>query len=944
MPGYSLGRAEGEIRLTYNGHAADQAKADLGAVEKNSGGSSRALRTLSTLALGAGAAVAGGLALAVNSAASFEQRMSAIKAVSGATGDEMSKVSAKALQLGKDTIFSAGEAATAIEELVKAGISLPDVLNGAADATVALAAAGSIDLPQAASIAANAMNAFALKAADMPKVADAIAGAANASAIDVQQFGLSLQQVGAVAHLTGLSFFDTSVAIAELGNAGIKGSDAGTSLKTMLQNLIPVTDKQIALSKKLGLITADGSNAFFDQHGKVKSLAEIQGVLAKATTGMSKEAKLAAFSLLFGSDSIRAAAVLSEQGTAGFTKMSEAMNKVKAADVAKTRMDNLRGSLEQFKGSVETAGIALGTALLPTIRMIVDGVTGLVNRFLTLPAGVQKIIGIIAVAAAGMLLLAGGIAKVAVIAQVLAPLFSVLLGPVGLVIGVIILLIAGILLLYKHSATFRNFVTQAWAVIQKSVSSAITAILPFLHMIIDNIRNGLTAAMETGRQAFEKIQKAIADNRPQLEQLLGALILVAKFIGGVVIVSIMAVVYAFSKALGPAISIVINVISFLIVAFITAIGWVLRVRQAIIDFWNASVSRFQTGVAAVVGFFTSLWTSIVAITTAIKNTIISWAATLLNAILAPFRAMAAFLMPLWLAIYGLIAAVIGLIVAIVRYGLSAVQVAVVTVFGAVRAFIGAVWTGIQIIIAAVWARIGGTVMAGVNLVRNVVTTVFNAVRGVVLAIWNAVASYVSAAVSRVLGYVHALASIAATVGGYFRGMYSAAASAVGSLISTVASIPGKVLGAVGGLGSILYNAGRSIIQGLINGITSMIGAVTSKLSALTKLIPLHKGPRRVDLKLLEDNGNAIMAGLINGIEQQVPDLIRTLQSVKPVISSSVTATALVPLPRSATTAASTTPQTAAGNTNNFNLNAHTDADAQELMREFAWASRSTAMG
>ena len=176
-----------------------------------------------------GAVAAGGFGLAVNAAAGFEQRLSGIKAVSGATEAQMAAISDKALQLGADTKFSASEAAQAIEELVKAGISVDDALNGAADATVNLAAAGEIELPRAAEIAANAMSVFNLQASEMPHVADLIAGAANASAIDVEQFAQSLQQSGAAANLAGLSFDDLSVGIAAMGNAGIKGSDAGVA-------------------------------------------------------------------------------------------------------------------------------------------------------------------------------------------------------------------------------------------------------------------------------------------------------------------------------------------------------------------------------------------------------------------------------------------------------------------------------------------------------------------------------------------------------------------------------------------------------------------------------------------------------------------------------------------------------------------------------------------
>gem|GEM_PF-6906881 len=372
-----------------------------------------------------GAVAAGGFGLAINTAANFEQRLSAIQAVSGATSDEMAQVSKTALRLGADTKFSAGEAANAIEELVKAGISVQDALNGAADATTALAAAGEIDLPRAAEISANAMNVFNLAAADMPHVADLIAGAANASAIDVEQFAQSLQASGAAANLAGFKFDDLSQAIALMGNAGIKGSDAGTSLKTMLLNLNPVTDKQKGLMEDLGLITKEAGNRFFDAEGNVKSFADVAQVLQDSLKGQTKQQKLATLETLFGSDAIRAAAVVSEAGAQGFNDMATAMGKVTAAGVAATRMDNLRGSLEQLKGSLETAGIIIGTVFLPALKRIVDFITRVVNVFNNAPEGVQKFLTVVVALGGGLSLLTGIAIK---LLFVLIPLLAKFLG------------------------------------------------------------------------------------------------------------------------------------------------------------------------------------------------------------------------------------------------------------------------------------------------------------------------------------------------------------------------------------------------------------------------------------------------------------------------------------------------------------------------------------
>ena len=332
-----------------------------------------------------GAALAGiagltaGLGASVAAATSFESQMSAVKAVSGATAGEMAQLQGLALQLGKDTSFSAKEAAQGIEELVKAGISIGDVMGGAASASLSLAAAGAVSVADAAEIAANAMNQFGLQGKDLAGVADLIAGAANASAIDVGDFKFSLAAVGAVANTVGFSFKDTATAIALLGQAGIKGSDAGTSLKTMLLNLQPTTKEQISLFRQLGLLTRDGANAFFDASGKVKSMAEVAGTLQNALKGMTQQQKLATLETIFGSDAIRAAAVFANEGAEGFNEMAAAMGKVTADEVAKERLNNLKGSVEQLTGSLETAAISVGLKLTPMLKGLVDAATQMVN-------------------------------------------------------------------------------------------------------------------------------------------------------------------------------------------------------------------------------------------------------------------------------------------------------------------------------------------------------------------------------------------------------------------------------------------------------------------------------------------------------------------------------------------------------------------------------------
>lgn len=480
MADYNLGTARGVIEIEYRGNGADQARRDLSGLGGAAQSASARVNEQANSMLKAGGTIAAGLGFAVKSAADFEKRLSAVQAVSGASADEMEQLRQKSLQLGAETAFSAGESAAAIEELVKAGLSVQDVMNGAADATVNLAAAGEIGMPEAAAIASNAMNQFNLTAEDMVGVVDNIAGAANASAIDVGEFGYSLGQVGAVANLAGATFADTATAIALMGNAGIKGSDAGTSLKSMLSNLQPTTEKQISLMEELGIVTEDGANRFYDAQGNLKSLADVSGILQDALKGQTKQQKQATLETLFGSDAIRAAAIMADAGAKGFDDMATAMNKVSAADVAKTRMDNLHGSIEALKGSLETLMIQIGTPLLNGLRMIVDAVTSVVNVFLSLPPGIQEALAVFALVLSAGLLLVGLFLKIKAAVMAAGGVMALLSNPIGWIVLAIAALVAAFVYFYKHSETFRKTVNEIAKVLREYLQRAIEYLIPKL--------------------------------------------------------------------------------------------------------------------------------------------------------------------------------------------------------------------------------------------------------------------------------------------------------------------------------------------------------------------------------------------------------------------------------------------------------------------------------
>jgi TP901 family phage tail tape measure protein len=350
----------------------------------------------------AGAALLGLAGYAGKASMDFDKQMSEVSAVSNATGKDLTGLRSLAIQAGKDTQFSATEAARAEAELSKAGISTADIMGGALSGSLSLAAAGQMDLASAATIAAQTMNIFELKGKDVGHIADVLASAANSSAADMQGLGQGLQQVGLVAHRAGFSLEETTGLLAAFADRGLQGSDGATSLKTAIQRLTAPTDQARSLMDSLG-ISVYGAN------GNVKSAADLAGTLQEKLGGLNVEQRNAAMQTIFGSDAIRAANVLYSIGADGVRHYTEAVDKHgAAAETARKKTDNLAGDLERLKGSIETAAIAAGSGANGGLRDLVKVLDFLVTKFSELPGPVQTALTVLAgVGGTGLLAVAG---------------------------------------------------------------------------------------------------------------------------------------------------------------------------------------------------------------------------------------------------------------------------------------------------------------------------------------------------------------------------------------------------------------------------------------------------------------------------------------------------------------------------------------------------------
>lgn len=921
---YDLGTARGRIDIDTAGAQRNLAAVARGQdnLKRSGTNAQTAARTTGLAMAGIGAAAVAGFGLAVKTAANFEKGLSGVAAVSGATGAEMDRIRDKALKLGADTSFSATEATSAMEELVKAGLSVDDVLNGAADATVALAAAGEVALPEAATIAANAMNQFNLSADDMVKVSDLIAGAANASAIDVSDFGLAMQQAGATANLVGLSFDDMAVAIAAMGNAGIKGSDAGTSLKTFLANLQPTTEKQIKLFKELGLVTEDGANKFFDQEGKIRSMTEIAGVLNGALAGMTEQQKALALETLFGSDAIRAAAIISNEGAVGINNLAESMGKVSAQDVAAKRLDNFEGSVEQLKGSLETLVIQVGTPFLGFLRQVVDGITKGVNAFTSLPEPVRTLISVLTLAAGALVGVGGAlILAFSYFSKLKAVLTALKIGalltnPVFLAIAVIAALALGLYLLYQRSQTVRDIVDAVgrtlksvaervvefwrwidrtvktlggWEKVLKTAGIALAAVLLPIPALIAGIillwqkselfRNIITSigrALVAAAKFFKDFGLQVAETSQEVFDWLNK--------------NVFPTFFALGELVQSVVDRVIRWINFMMPVFRAQFGAILVIVKTA---FNGVKTTIQTALIATQGVITFilgairiLWDNfgkhIITAITIVWN----WIKLIIETTLGIIRGIIQIVTGLisgdwskvWEGIQTLIDTVWNAIKGIIQTALDIIKLAIGVALSAINAAWDIAWLAMKTVIETVWRIIQTIVKNAIDSVKRIITEgieivvrFFREMPGkIVQALGDLTTKLVDAGTDLLFGFVTGYTGIWLDIISFFVGL------------------PGEILGWLGDLGGILYDAGVQILEGLLNGMKSVVGKVTGFLGELgDKIIPGSKGPEEKDKKILVPAGQWIIEGLVDGIASAVPMLKSALGDVTTGIQASM---------------------------------------------------------
>ena len=348
-----------------------------------------------TAALLGGAGVAAAFTSTINRAASFEKSLNVLQAVSGATATQMERISAVATQLGADITLpatSAKDAAEAMLELSKGGLSVEDTMN-AARGSLQLAAAAHITAAEAAQIQARQLNAFNLEGTEATRVADTLANVAASASGEIGDFALAFQQAAAVANQFGLTIEETAAALGVLAKNGIVGSDAGTSLRTMLTRLVPTTKKAQDEMRRLGISWKDGA-------GNIRPFRNLLQQYHDALAKLPPAQRQLAVQTIFGQDAQRAANIIFGDSVGIYDKMVKAVSRQGgAAKQAAAQNKGFTGAMDALKSAIETVQIQLGTQLLPVLTKYLReaarwlGDTENQKRLLNTLKGVMEVVG-----------------------------------------------------------------------------------------------------------------------------------------------------------------------------------------------------------------------------------------------------------------------------------------------------------------------------------------------------------------------------------------------------------------------------------------------------------------------------------------------------------------------------------------------------------------------
>lgn len=646
--------------------------------------------------------------VSVKTAADFESSMSKVAAVSGATGSDLEALSKKAREMGSKTKFSASEAAEAMNYMAMAGWKTEDMLSGI-EGVMNLAAASGEDLATTSDIVTDALTAFGLSAQDSGHFADVLAAASSNANTNVSMMGETFKYAAPIAGALGFSVEDTAEAIGLMANAGIKGSQAGTSLRTIMTNLSG--DVKIC-GQNIGEVTIATTNA----DGSMRDLSDILADCRVAFSGLSESEQAAAAEALVGKNAMSGFLALMNASEGDIDKLSGAIDNCNGAaqNMADIMNDNLEGQLTILKSQLQELAISFGEILLPAVKKIVGWIQGFINVLNSLPDGVKETIVTIALIAAALgpvLIIVGKvISAIGTIMTIIPKLAGVInaakgviaafnavcaANPYVLIIAAIVALVAAFIYLWNNCEEFRQFWIDLWEGIKEIAIAVWEALKEFFK-----------AAWEFIKTTAETVWNAIAGFFTGLWEGIKN-----------TFTTVVNAISTFLTTMWNTIKTVATTVWTAISTFFTTI-------------WNAIKTTVTTVVTAISTFLTTAWN-------AIKTTV----STVLNAIKSVFETI-------WNAIKNTVTTVVNGIKNTITTVWTNIKNTVTNLVNAIKNGVSnafnSMWNGIKSVISGIYDTIKGGFDKAVGFITGLASSSFNWGKDIIMGIVNGIKSCISA--------------------------------------------------------------------------------------------------------------------------------------------------------------------------------------------------------
>ncbi|HGF8183230.1 TPA: phage tail tape measure protein [Enterococcus faecium] len=785
----------------------------------------------------------------------FEEQMSRVKAISGATGDTFEQMKQQAIDLGAKTAFSAKESAAGMENLASAGFSAQEIMK-AMPGLLDLAAVSGGDVALASENTATALRGFGLEASEAGHVADVFARAAADTNAEVGDMGEALKYVAPVANSMGISLEETAAAIGIMSDAGIKGSQAGTTLRGALSRLARPTKAMQDTMDNLGV-------SFYDADGKMKPLKTQVELLKKAFEGLTPEQQQNALVTLYGQESLSGMMALIDKGPDSLGKLTKSLKDSDGAadDMARTMQDNMNSSIEQMFGAFESAAIVIQKILAPSIKKVADAISGLVEKFVSAPESTQKLIvaiGLIVAAIGPLIFMIGSViiwinrVKVA-LALMGTSMSGVILPVLGIVAAISALIAIGVLV-YKNWDKIAAFGKQVWKNITMFVSDTANSIKKvwkstgeWFNNLWKSIKEGADNVWTTIQEAPGKAADWIKNKWTETKEFFSS------------------IWDGIKEAASSAWEGIVNILAPYVIA-------IKNVFQPMID------------------FFTNLWSQIGSIAGSaweiIKTAVMGPILLLIDLITGNFNQLKEDASMLWTTLTTNIQNIITTFVDIVVGYYTALKDTVINIWNVLTSTIKDVWNSFTTWIKETTNNIVNSIKQGWNNLKQGTIDLFNNMIQGAKDLWNSFkAWFINLVIGTKDNIIQGWENLKQGTIDTFNNLVSGAQEVWDNLVNAVSDTVDRVTGWFDNLKNIdLLAAGKAIMDSFLEGLQNAWKSVQDFVGGIGDWIREHKGPIQYDRKLLIPAGQAIMNGLNKGLTGGFNDVQNTVGSMADFIA------------------------------------------------------------